>query len=623
MNRTASRKSGQSFLKLAFLKLAFLKLGLLGAVLCLCSGFAMAQGRLAVVGGTVVNVRDGSLLANATVVIEGDRIVSVSAGAAPPQGATVVNAQGKYVLPGLIDLHVHYMDWAPELYLNHGVTTAVDLGRASTWMLAQREGVLQGTIPGPRLFIAARFEGERTPREELFARTALERVYADQISGGALVGTVAAGNHIVKNAAEARAAMRDYVSGKIKVDAIKAIHSLNAESVRAIVEEAKKANIPVLGHFANARLATDAGADGLEHTWAVAVNIVDADARRAAMQKATKGFIPPAESFMDMQKVPDIVRYMVQRGVYLNPTFRMSWAGTEALLAKGFHHQDFDLLLGEWGLRYVPLDWKLADLKEYFEIDLWNRNDLTPYDRDLFEQGYRNTQELVKAFADAGGKLYAGTDCAQFCVPGLGLHQEMELFVDAGVSPLKTLQAATINSAELMRMQDRLGTLEAGKAADVLILDANPLQDIRNTRKIAAVISRGRLLDMKYHGDFRNPVPIDQDEPSSHYFPTPRIRQADLQRTGGSGGTLTVRGAGFIPYSLVKFNGQDVATEFVDQFELRVAVPAELLKPGTFPVTVENPNFGTVQIQGLARLGQEAPFDHVSNTVQVVISPGK
>src|SRR5262249_48624535 len=214
----------------------------------------------------------------------------------------------------------------------------------------------------------------------------------------------------------------------------------------------------------------------------------------------------------------------VRRGVYLNPTFRMAWAGSEDFLKRGFHHEDFDLLLGDWRLRYVPLDWKLADLKEYFEIDLWNRNDLTQYDRDLFEQGYKNTQRMVKAFVAAGGKLYAGTDCAQFCIPGLGLHQEMELIVAAGVSPLQTLQAATINSAELMRMKN-LGTLEAGKAADILILDANPLQDIRNTRKIAKVISRGRVLDGQYHPDFKNPVAVDEKEASSHYFATPRIQR--------------------------------------------------------------------------------------------------
>lgn len=601
------------------------RVSLLLAVIGLFSGSAAAQTRLAIVGGTVINVRDGSLLSNATIVTEGDRIVSIAPDGQPPQGATIVEAKGKYVLPGLIDLHVHYKDWAPELYLNHGVTTAVDLGSATYWMRAQREGVLKGIIPGPRLFIAPRFEGERLPREALFSETFLERVYVDQISGSsALVGAQDPGNHMVKTTVEAREAMKDYVSGKIKVDAVKTIHNLNAEALRGIVEEAKKINVPVLGHFANARLAADVGANGLEHTWAVAISITDTDARRNAYQKVTKGFIPPAESFMDMKKVPEIVEYLVRRGVYLNPTFRMGWAGSEDFIKRGFHHQDFDLLLGDWRLRYIPLDWKLADLKEYFEMDLWNRNDLTQYDRDLFEQGYKNTQRMVKAFVDAGGKLYAGTDCAQFCVPGLGLHQEMELIVAAGVSPLQTLQAATINSAELMRMKN-LGTLEAGKAADILILDANPLQDIRNTRKIAKVISRGRVLDGQYHPDFKNPVPVDEKEASSHYFPTPRIQRAlfDGSAEGKPAVGITIRGSGFIPYSLVRFDGQLVKTEFVDEFRLKATVPAGLLKPGSLPVVVENPNFGTVQLRNLPYLGEESPFDHISNTFLLVGDPGK
>ena len=331
-------------------------LSLLVSVICFFSVMATAQTRLAITGGTVINVRDGSLLSNATIVTEGDRIVSITPDGQPPQGATIVDAKGKYILPGLIDLHVHYKDWAPELYLNHGVTTAVDLGSATFWMRAQREGVLKGTIPGPRLFIAPRFEGERLSRATLFSETFLERVYVDQISGSALVGAQDPGNHMVKTTAEAREAMKDYVSGKIKVDAIKTIHNLNAEALRAIVEEAKKINIPVLGHFANARLAADVGANGLEHTWAVATSITDIDARQRAYQKVTKGFIPPAESFMDMKKVPEITKYLVQRGVYLNPTFRMAWAGSEDFLKKGFHHQDFDLLLGDWRLRYIPLD---------------------------------------------------------------------------------------------------------------------------------------------------------------------------------------------------------------------------------------------------------------------------
>ena len=442
----------------------------------------------------------------------------------------------------------------------------------------------------------------------------IERVYIDQITGRPDDEIAGPGGYMVKNPTQAREALKDYISGKIKVDAIKTIHNLNGETLRAIVEEAHKANLPVIGHFENARMAADAGATGVEHTWAVAAAIVDLPAREKALQKVTKGFLPPAETFMDMKKLPGLVQYMVQKGVYLNPTMRMTWAGSQALLDKGFHHEDFDLLLGDWRLRYIPLDWKLADLKEFFEIDLWNRDDLTPYDRDLFEQGYKNAQRLIQAYVNAGGKLYSGTDCASFCVPGLGLHQEMELLVAAGVSPLQALQASTIHPAEMMRMQDHLGTLEAGKAADILILDANPLENIRNTRKIAQVISRGRVLDGQYHADFKNTIPSNDPEVSSHYFSSPRIRQASLERA-----TLAVQGTGFIPYSLVVLNGQKLKTEFVDEFHLKATVPAELLQQGTFPVTVENPNFGAMAARGTPDLSQLGIPDHVSNAFPLLV----
>ena len=550
-------------------------------------------------------------------VVEGDRIVSVSTGGEAPQGATVIDAKGKYVLPGLIDLHVHYRDWAPELYLNHGVTSIVDLGSATEWMRAQREGSAKGTVPGPRIFIAVRFEGRRDARAVLMEQRPIERVYIDQIAGRADDEISAPGGFMAKNPAQAREVLKDYISGKIKVDAIKTIHNLNGETLRAIVEEARKANLPVIGHFENARMAADAGATGVEHTWAVAASIIDLPARQKAMQKVSKGFIPPAETFMDMNKLPGLVQYMVQKGVYLNPTMRMTWAGSQALLDKGYHHEEFDLLFGNWHLSYIPLDWKLANLKEFFEIDLWNRDDLTLYDRDLFEQGYKNSQRLIKAFVDGGGKLYAGTDCASFCVPGLALHQEMELLVAAGVTPLQALQASTINPAEMMRMQDRLGTIAEGKAGDILIVDDNPLQNISNTRKIATVISRGRVLDRQYHADFKNTIPSNDPEASSHYFQSPRIRQASLERA-----TLAVQGTGFIPYSLVVLDGQKLKTEFVDEFHLRATVPAEFLKRGTLPVTVENPNFGAVAVRGTPDLSQLGILDHVSNPFALLVKAG-
>ena len=102
-----------------------------------------------------MDVREGNLIEGAVIAVEGDRIVSVSgADEAVPSGEQTIDAAGKYILPGLIDLHVHYDDWAGELYLNHGVTTVVDLGNVYEWIKAQKRGIKSGFVPGPRLFHA-------------------------------------------------------------------------------------------------------------------------------------------------------------------------------------------------------------------------------------------------------------------------------------------------------------------------------------------------------------------------------------------------------------------------------------------------------------------------------------
>ena len=568
------------------------------------SGPAMAQERVVIQGGTLVDVRDGSLTQNAAIVLEGDRIVSVFGGGQQPvSGGAVIDASGKYILPGLIDLHAHYKDWAPELYLNHGITTVVDLGSPHEWIKAQKEGIQSGLIPGPRLFIGTNnLDGPPENEQNYFVRPYVE---------------------LLDDTEEALASMRRYVSEG--VDAVKVYDNLSIEVLRVLVREAENANIPVIGHFRDVRIAADIGAHGIEHNRAVANAILDEEARREALEKVRPGFDLPAESFMDLSRLSEIVQLMVRNNLYLNPTMRMSWHGDRALREKGFHYEDFDLLINNWNLRYIPLNFKLANLKEFQEIGLWHWSDLTQYERDLFHQGYENAQRLIREFSEAGGKLYAGTDCANMCVPGLGTHQELELMVDAGASPLQALQAATIHSAELMRMEDRLGTLEEGKAADLLILEANPLEDIRNTREIAQVISRGQVLDGEYRADFVNPIPMNESDDSSHYFPSPRIRWASPEAlvAGEQGATLTVHGTGFIPYSFVRLNGQTLETTFVDPFQLTAAVPPELLEPGTYAVTVENPDFagGTIFARGatdIAHMGIRPP---ISNEFLVLVKP--
>lgn len=578
----------------------------LGWLLCFLAGTcmpALAQDQRAIVqGGTLVDVRSGSLTPDTVVVVRGDEIESVfRKGERPLPEGTVVDAQGKYILPGLIDLHVHYKEWAPELYLNHGVTTVVDLGNAHEWIKAQKEGIDRGLIPGPRLFHGTNnLEGPPSDPQDFFMRPHM---------------------HILPGPEEARTAMREYIRGRI--DAVKVYDGLSVETLKAIVAEAGKPNIPVIGHFKDVRIAAEVGAHGIEHTEAVANAVVNQQERERARQRVRKGYSPPVHAFIDFAKVPEIVRLMVDKGLYLNPTLRGNWQGDRALREKKFHYEDFDLLINDWRLRYVPLGFRLAVLKEYQEIRSWHWSDLTDYERDLFHQGYENTLRLVKMFADAGGKLYAGTDSANMSTPGLSLHQELELLVEAGVTPLQALQAATIHPAKLMRMEDRMGILESGKVGDVLVLEANPLENIRNTRKIAAVISRGKLLDRQYHADFKNPIPKNDPEDSSHYFPPPEVRwvSPEALAEGAENVALTVRGTGFFPYSIVQLQGTKLKTEYVNAFELQASVPSELLKPGTHAVRVENPDFavGTVYARGASHLVHLGLRDPVSNPFMILV----
>lgn len=565
----------------------------------LLANLALAQERVVIRDGTVIDVRDGSLKPNTTVIIEGDRIVSVSPGA-PGPGGTVIDAAGKYIIPGLIDSNVHYKHWAAELYLNNGVTTVFDLGSAFEWIRSQKEGTLAGWIPGPRIFHATNIlDGPPKKEEDSFVSPYVQ---------------------ILKDEEQAAAAMRQYTAEG--VDAVKVHDGLSADVLRALVREAKKAKIPTIGEFKDVRMAAAVGAQGIEHTEAVANAIVDENARQQAMKKVRKGLRIPAESFMDAKKVSEIVQLMVNNDLYLNPTLRMTWQGDHALRDKGFHYQDFELLLNNWDLRYIPIQWKLADLKQYQQIGLWNWTDLTPYERELFHQGYVNSGRLVNQFVNAGGKLYAGTNSGDSAVPGISMHQELQLLVDSGISPLQALQAATINPAELMHASKLLGAIEPGKAGDVVILDANPLQDIRNTQKIYKVIARGRILDGKYHADYSNPIPSIAWEDSSHFFPSPRIRSvapdALAEETAAS---IAVRGSGFIPYSYVRWNGKRLKTEFVSETELKAEVPPELAKLGSYPITVENPDFGvgSIYASGATDIGHLGVRPPVSNELVILV----
>jgi hypothetical protein len=158
---------------------------------------------------------------------------------------------------------------------------------------------------------------------------------------------------------------------------------------------------------------------------------------------------------------------------------------------------------------------------------------------------------------------------------------------------------------------------------DVLVLDANPLENIRNTRRIWRVVSRGTVLDGQYTAGFVNPIPKSDPEQSSHFFPSPRIKTASpVMLTEGEGdATLKVEGTGFVPYSFVRWNAQKLTTEYVSDKTLEARVPARLLKAGTYAVTVENPDFahGSIFGRGASDIAHLGIRDRISNEFMVMV----
>jgi hypothetical protein len=254
-------------------------------------------------------------------------------------------------------------------------------------------------------------------------------------------------------------------------------------------------------------------------------------------------------------------------------------------------------------------------------------------------KGYQNILRFYRELVDAGGRVLPGGNTNLAKLPGLTLHHELEEFAQAGFTQMQIIQSATKWSAEALRVGDRIGTIEAGKLADILILDADPLQDIRNLRKIDTLVFNGKVTDRGFHpwiqdpfldiGDlvFGNPpvenwgwvaafkkaiaprgeegggsgdIPENGDGgpppqrggmPNPQAAPQPAIETiSPTLVTEGSAATIIIKGFNFVRKSMVYFNGRSVPYQAISRTELHVMLEAPLLRtPGKFDIVVKNP----------------------------------
>jgi imidazolonepropionase-like amidohydrolase len=457
---------------------------LAGALALALLAVASACGRpdgpasLAIENVTVIDVRSG-VRPGRTVVVRGDRIVSVEAAGAPTGAHEVIDGSGRYLIPGLWDMHVHLTyDEAltptmPALFLRWGITSVRDTG-----------GLLHELLP---VVEAMRAEGAAAPRV-FFAGPLLdgERVVYDGV-GRPEIGTANATVEAARTNVDALA--------RAGADFIKIYELVSPEVFEALVSAAGEHGLPIAAHVPlSLRARTVAPrVRSMEHLRNVELDCAAdperlLEGRRAQLSAA--GSEAGAElraRLHALQRLPAIASFDAEEcGQVLAtmtstiqvPTLRLNAFALRPPFARDDWYEA--LVAAPAG---IAESWSAAG-------EAW-RADPPVQDTTFAAWSLR----LVGWMHERGIPVGAGTDTPiNYSLPGYALHSELEMLVRAGLTPLEAIGAATLRAAQFFDLESEIGSVEAGMRADLVLLAADPLEDISNTRRIEAVVSRGRLL---------------------------------------------------------------------------------------------------------------------------------
>jgi imidazolonepropionase-like amidohydrolase len=419
---------------------------------------------------TRVNVIDATgtpVQPDMTVVIQGQQIVGLGkSGSVPiPQNAQIVDARGKYLIPGLWDMHVHeiFGEWLPRdekviplLFVANGVTGVRDMGGDLEPLKQWRSAIAEGKLLGPRMVIAGPMLDGPIP----------------QFPSSAPVKTAEDGRRIVDE-------LKNGGADFIKIQSL-----IPRDGYFAAAEEAKKLGIVFAGHVPDAVRAVEAsnaGQKSVEHLTGVFEGCSSVEDE---LMKQPRG--PGRGKFLatyDPARAKALIALFVKNQTWQVPT--LFWEKGEWLIEQT--NSGPDPLV-----KYAPAAWKERTWP-MFTTDItkhWSTDPIA--DREKFVQ---KELEMIGQMHRAGVPILAGTDTAAGVrvYPGFSLHDELGLIARAGLTPMETLQTATRNAGQYLGLSDT-GTIEKGKRADLVLLDANPLDDIGNTRKIRSVVLAGRFM---------------------------------------------------------------------------------------------------------------------------------
>jgi hypothetical protein len=437
---------------------------------------------LAISDVTVIDATGAPAQPNMTVIITGDQITKIAktGEVAIPKKAQVIDGKGKFLIPGLWDMHVHaVMKGVPErffpLFIANGVTGVRDMAADLGLLKQLQKDITDGKLIGPRLIGGPMVDGPMP------------------VWPGPSIS--------ISDEATARqtvASVKDRGADFIKVYSL-----IPRPAYFALADEAKKRGVTFAGHVpvsVTASEASDAGQKSIEHFEGILLacsteepelsriieeairDAKDTDQMRASLVRALNETYSRALETYSQEKAAALFARFAKNGTWQAPTLVVARVG--AFL-------EDDNFTNDPRLKYVRRELR----------DSWkNKDDFRLKNRPanaaaLGKMLFQKRLELIAAMHRAEVKMLAASDAlVMYVVPGFSLHDELELFVQAGLSPMEALQTATRNPAIYVGLIDTVGTLETGKKADLVLLEANPLENISNTKRINAVIVNGKLM---------------------------------------------------------------------------------------------------------------------------------
>jgi imidazolonepropionase-like amidohydrolase len=397
----------------------------------------LRTGAFAIAGATLITGTNAPPLADAVVIVQDGRIAAAGARATTPipRGMPVVDGKGQTLLAGLWEMHTHAsgVEFGPA-HLAAGITTARDCGGEMDFLIAARDAVAKHKQIGPRLLLAGLID-----------------------AGGAR----AFGHVTAETPDEGRAVVARYHSAGF--EQVKLYTYLAPEVVKAIADEAHRLGMTVTGHVPMALTTIagiEAGMDQINH-----LNYV------TSMLRA-----PGSTGPIDLQSdtARSGIQFLLDHHTVVDPT--ASWGEMAS------HSHEVDVPSFEPGILTAPavLDAKFRGMESATTTAAQMQTRMA------------QTLAIIGALHRAGVPIVPGSDTG---LVGFGLHREIELYVEAGMTPLEAIQSATIVSARAMRLDRELGTVEAGKRADLILVDGDPLKDIHVLRRVTRVVTDGRLYD--------------------------------------------------------------------------------------------------------------------------------